>query len=180
MKRPSPALVLACIAVFLAATGGAVAGVQINGKQIKDGSITGKDIKNDSLTGTDIKGDTRGPEGPRGPQGPPGAQGPQGPAGGLAASSAGVAVTYRSAEATIAPEDFKPVVATCPAGQAPVGGSYTSLPYGVRVIDERPVESDAGVMNGWGAFVDNGSEETYQLTVFVACVAASSVSVQLP
>ena len=73
MRRPSPALVLSFVAVFLAATGGAVAGVQIGGKQIKDGSITGKDVKNNSLSGTDIKGDVRGPEGPRGARG---AQGP--------------------------------------------------------------------------------------------------------
>ena len=59
MRRPSPALVLSFVAVFLAATGGAVAGVQIGGKQIKDGSITGKDVKNNSLSGTDIKGDVR-------------------------------------------------------------------------------------------------------------------------
>ena len=65
MRRPSPALVLSFVAVFLAATGGAVAGVQIGGKQIKDGSITGKDVKNNSLSGADVKGDVRGPEGPR-------------------------------------------------------------------------------------------------------------------
>ena len=78
MRRPSPALVLSFVAVFLAATGGAVAGVQIGGKQIKDGSITGKDVKNNSLSGTDIKGDVRGPEGPRGARG---AQGPADPPG---------------------------------------------------------------------------------------------------
>ena len=89
MRRPSPALVLSFVAVFLAATGGAVAGVQIGGKQIKDGSIAGKDVKNNSLSGTDIKGDVRGPEGPRGARG---AQGPAGPAG---SAAAGVAVSYR-------------------------------------------------------------------------------------
>jgi hypothetical protein len=68
MRRPSPALILSCIGVFLAFTGGAVAAGQIGSKQVKDGSITGKDIKNDSLTAKDITGQL---EGPRGSDGQP-------------------------------------------------------------------------------------------------------------
>jgi hypothetical protein len=170
MKRPSPALVLSCIAVFLAATGGAVAGVQINGKQIKDGSITGKDIRNDSLTGTDIKGNVRGPEGPRGPQGPQGPAGSGGPA-----ASGGVAVSYRLKEATIPPDGFQPVYALCPAGQVPTGGSYRAQPD-LTVLDDGFGDSTSGNPDSWMAFVDNPTESPQGITVFVACVTPSSVS----
>src|SRR5688500_6291835 len=111
MRRPSPALILSCIAVFLSAAGGAVAAGQINGKQIKDGSITGKDIKNDTLTGSDIKGNIRGPEGPRGLRGPAGPAGAGGPLG----SPGGLALSYRVGVATVGPDSTELARATCPA-----------------------------------------------------------------
>jgi hypothetical protein len=172
MRRPSPALVLSCIAVFLSAAGGAVAAGQINGKQIKDGSITGKDIRNDSLTGTDIKGDLRGPEGPRGPQGP---AGPQGPGGGPVGSTGGVAVSYRLREATIPPDGFQPVYAICPAGQVPTGGSYGAQ-QNLRVLDDRFGDSTPGNPDSWMASVENPTETPLGITVFVACITPSSVS----
>jgi hypothetical protein len=84
--RPSPALVVAMIALFVALTGTAVATnsstlALITGKQIKNSSITGLDVKNKSLTPKDFRGSVRGPRGLRGltgPAGPQGAQGAQG------------------------------------------------------------------------------------------------------
>jgi hypothetical protein len=88
MKRirrfwPSPAMVIAVIALFVALTGTAVATTSalITGKQIKNSSITGADVKNRSLTPRDFRGSVRGPRGFRGPAGPQGAQGIQGPKG---------------------------------------------------------------------------------------------------
>ncbi len=99
IRRPSPALLVACLALFLAA-GGPAAAVNaadaaarlITGKQIKDNSITGKDVKDGSLVvrdfkrgelaralpaGQGVKGDA-GPQGPTGPQGTAGPQGAKG------------------------------------------------------------------------------------------------------
>jgi Collagen triple helix repeat (20 copies) len=87
-RRPSPALVVAIIALFVAFSGTATAALVMTGKQIKDGTITSKDLRNGTL-GTNklskravssLKGQ-RGPAGPAGPQGPTGQQGPQGPQG---------------------------------------------------------------------------------------------------
>jgi hypothetical protein len=100
--RPSPALLVACLALFLAA-GGPAAAVNaasaatklLTGKQIKDSSITSKDIKNGTLVAKDFKSSelsrilpaaqagtgekgATGAQGARGPQGPAGAQGPKG------------------------------------------------------------------------------------------------------
>jgi hypothetical protein len=51
VRRPSPGLVIAVIALVLALGGGAYAAATITGGDIKNGSITGKDIKNGSVPG---------------------------------------------------------------------------------------------------------------------------------
>jgi hypothetical protein len=50
---PSPAMVVALVALFMALGGSAYALV-ITGASIKNGSVTGKDIRNRSLSGKDI------------------------------------------------------------------------------------------------------------------------------
>lgn len=92
-RRPSPAMLVALLALFLAAGGGqAVAsGVAhvaklINGSQIKPNTITSKQVKNGSLLGKDFKAGelpagAKGDPGPKGDTGPQGVQGIQGPQG---------------------------------------------------------------------------------------------------
>jgi hypothetical protein len=82
---PSPAMVVACIAVVLAMTGSAFAArALITGADIKDGSVTRADLSRrtvSSLKGKRGATGARGFVGARGPQGDTGPQGPQGPAG---------------------------------------------------------------------------------------------------
>jgi hypothetical protein len=54
-RRPSPALVVAAIALF-AALGGSAYALSITGASVVNGSLTGADIKNRSLTQADLKG----------------------------------------------------------------------------------------------------------------------------
>jgi hypothetical protein len=57
-RRPSAALVIACIALFVALGGGAYAALSknsVSSKQIKNGSVKGKDLKNDTVTGKQVK-----------------------------------------------------------------------------------------------------------------------------
>ena len=54
-RRPSPAMVVALIALFVAFGGGAYAAGVINGKRLKNHSVTPKKIKRNSLTGRQIK-----------------------------------------------------------------------------------------------------------------------------
>jgi hypothetical protein len=86
-RRPSPALVVAIVALFVAFSGTATAALVLTGRNIKDGTITAKDVKNSTL-GTNklsneaissLTGQPRsaGPQGPAGPQGAPGPQGPK-------------------------------------------------------------------------------------------------------
>lgn len=55
--RPSPALVIACISLFIAlgGVGYAAATGSIDGREIKNNSVASKDVKNSSLSGGDVK-----------------------------------------------------------------------------------------------------------------------------
>jgi hypothetical protein len=92
IPRPSPALVVAMIGLFVALTQTGMASraleaagcVCATGSDVVDGSLTGLDIKDKSLTKRDFKGSIAGPPGQRGTpgaNGAPGAQGSQGPGG---------------------------------------------------------------------------------------------------
>ena len=54
LRRPSPALVIAVLALVVALGGSAYAVSQINGSTIKRRSIPGDRIRNNALTGTQI------------------------------------------------------------------------------------------------------------------------------
>jgi hypothetical protein len=117
LRRPSPALVIALVALFVVLGGTATAASLINGKRIKPGTITAKQIKKSTITSDRIKNGTltrsdlssatvnalrgaTGPAGPAGPAGPQGAAGPQGPAGIVAAQSTQVTSVNLPANAT--------------------------------------------------------------------------------
>src|SRR3954452_13698656 len=63
--RPSPAMIVACISLFVAVGGvgyaaatigsGQIKNNSVRGKDIRNSTITGKDVKNSGLTGTDVK-----------------------------------------------------------------------------------------------------------------------------
>jgi len=89
-RRPSPAMVVAVVALVSSLTGGAVAATLITGADIKNGTIGTKDIKknavvskkvkNGSLLSKDFKAGQlpTGATGPQGSQGIPGAKGDKG------------------------------------------------------------------------------------------------------
>jgi hypothetical protein len=82
-RRPSPAFVVSCLALFVALGGvGMAASIEKNtvtSKSVKNETLVGADVKDDSLTGEDVDESTLdGITGPQGPQGLEGAQGPQG------------------------------------------------------------------------------------------------------
>ena len=111
MKRllPSPATVIALLALTLALGGTSYAALKITGKNVQNGSLTGADVRNGSLTGADVarrlaarrptsapascrarsraararpaRPAREGPAGPQGDQGEPGPPGERGPTG---------------------------------------------------------------------------------------------------
>ena len=86
--RPSPAMIVALLALVVALSGTSYAIAKLPKKsvgaaQLKKDAVTSKAVKNGSLTAADLKAGvlTSGPAGPAGPAGPQGATGPAGPQG---------------------------------------------------------------------------------------------------
>src|SRR5919108_3417857 len=86
--RPSPAMVVACLALLIALGGTSYAAIQA----LPRNSVTTVQVKNGSLLARDFRRGQipRGPAGPAGPTGPQGPAGPQGPPG----SAANVAIRW--------------------------------------------------------------------------------------
>jgi hypothetical protein len=57
-SRPSPAMVVALLALFVALGGSGYAAVQFNVKSIKNGTLPGKKLKRNSVTGRQVKEST--------------------------------------------------------------------------------------------------------------------------
>lgn len=89
-SRPSPAMVVAVIALFVALGGSGYAAVKINGKDIANRSISGKKLRKSAVTSREVRngslraGDFKrgqlregreGPPGPKGEDGEPGEEG---------------------------------------------------------------------------------------------------------
>lgn len=62
LPRPTPALVIACIALFVSMGGvsWAFATGSIDGREIRNGTITTKDVRNNEVRGADIRNSTIG------------------------------------------------------------------------------------------------------------------------
>jgi hypothetical protein len=87
LKMPSPAMVVALLALCVALGGSAYAASQFNGRSIKNGTITGSKLHNRTITSRQIARSTvralkdrRGLRGPRGYKGPKGDKGADGTA----------------------------------------------------------------------------------------------------
>jgi hypothetical protein len=87
LRAPSPALLVAVVALFVALGGTTYAATglpknSVGAKQLKKNAVTGAKIKNAAVTKSKIsKATVASLRGNTGPQGPPGAKGDQGPAG---------------------------------------------------------------------------------------------------
>jgi hypothetical protein len=107
--RPSPAIVIACVALLLALGGVSWAATalprnSVGTAQLKNNAVTSGKVKNHSLLRADFKSGQvpRGPAGPAGPTGATGAQGPKGPTGPVGpAGTANIRWALVAADATI-------------------------------------------------------------------------------
>jgi hypothetical protein len=117
-RRPSPATVIAGVALFLALGGTAAAAHHFlitSTRQIKPSVLR-------ALHGATGK---TGIQGPAGPAGAIGAQGPQGPAGPV---NMGALTIVRAPDILVPKAQFGTSIASCPAGSHVVsGGGYTGL-----------------------------------------------------
>ena len=141
--RPSPAMVVAFIALCVGITGGAFAAATIDSADIVNGSIKKKDlgknsvntkkVENGSLLKKDFKAGQipgQGPQGLRGPEGPKGEKGDKGEPGddgtnGTNGTNGATNVTTRVVTQSLpANAQSQPLTATCNAGEKALGGGY--------------------------------------------------------
>ena len=173
--RPSPALVVAFIALFVAGAGTATAARLISGKQIRNNSVTGTDIRNNSLGNRDVKNgslllrDFKSGQVPAGPQGRPGRDGFG-------------ALLYVSKDFTVgASAPAGQGTTPCPTGTYPTGGdAYVTDTMG-KVIDDTLLQGQfftfdtqsGNTPNGWRAFTAANDPVAKVLVVEAICANAS-------
>jgi hypothetical protein len=165
--RPSPAMVVAALALFIALAGTGYAAVKlpansVGTKQIKANAVVSSKIKNGSIARADLAVGAllKGPQGIPGPQGPaglPGVAGPQGPRGPEGPPAVTTIDVLNSGAAAVSPVEMP-----CPGGEIATGGGGTTSG---SLTESRPVEDADGFPVGWHVAA------TADVTAWVVCVA---------
>jgi hypothetical protein len=191
IRIPSPALVVAAVALLLGLSGTAVAGALITGKQIanntvasidvKNGSLQGLDVRNGSLTGLDVKDGSlkatdfapgllsAGPAGVAGPQGPQGPQGPAGPQG--APGVAALQIVFADSPSS---SDFvRQVEVSCPAGKQVVGGGAHLWQAAGKVALDESYPSNATTWRAT-AYEVNATALNWHIRAYAICASVAS------
>ena len=188
--RPSPAMVIALIALFVAlgGTGYAAATGSIDSREIKNSSIQGTDVKDKSLTPKDFQGSIRGPAGRdgatgatgapglAGATGPSGAKGDKGDDGDTGPAGATNVVTRTGTQFAVTRNGFASGTATCNAGERATGGgvSADTNVFFPQVTESLPVGSTPPT--GWKVTVGlhdqaTTAPATASMTPYVVCAA---------
>jgi hypothetical protein len=174
-KLPSPALVVAGIALLVALGGTSVAAVSqvprasVGTPQLKNNAVTGAKIAGSTVTSADVRnGSLLRADFRRGqlPAGPVGAQGPQGPPGLSAREQV-------SAETTLTSQAPKNVTVTCPAGKRVIGGGAELSGAGrarVTVTENKPSGDNAWEAEAFEAVATN---QTWKVVVHAICANVS-------
>jgi hypothetical protein len=171
-RLPSPAAVIALVALFVALSGGAAAGTFVadravtshatdNAQALRVAKLTRKAALWHSAVraGTVIR---RGPRGPRGFRGPRGPRGPQGPQGGFTTSN----ITYVSGPVShlcqLGGGDCAvgASAASCPTGKVAIGGGWIGdtpdPPISATAAADGPMSDGAG----WAVILVNDTSST--------------------
>ena len=181
VRRPSPAMVVALVALFVALGGSSYAVTQlpknsVGAKQLKRNAVNSAKVKQGSLLLSDFKQSQR----TRlvGPQGPQGIQGPQGPKGDAGAPGATNVVIRRDVGTSLTTNGFYVFIVDCEPGERAVGGgagfttnageeelqqSYPSAGTG-----EQPAEGD--VPTAWVSIIKNYDASPQTPVGYAVCV----------
>jgi hypothetical protein len=166
---PSPAMVVALIALMVALGGTAFAQSvlsrnSVGPRQIRTSAVTSSEIRDRSIRLIDIsrnaRSQLRGQRGPAGPPGPPGTAG-------TGAGTGAVNLVVATATGTAPAEGATGATATCPAGRRVTGGgARVDAGTDVSVRESYPSATNTG----WTVRVGNDDlTGTASYTVFAIC-----------
>jgi hypothetical protein len=174
LRTPSPALIIALIALFVALGGTSLAAANlINGKLIKANSIP----KN-RLTKRAIKSlhGARGAQGPQGPQGATGLQGPEGPQGAQGLQGIPGLAGYQivRVDAIMAAADVGAShTATCPTGKVVIGGGAYDFNERLTIEQSYPSADGKSWNASWAGVNGETAGADSQVTVEAVCATVS-------
>ena len=193
LRRPSPAMVVACLALLVALGGTSVAAVTqlgrntVNTPQLVNGAVTNPKIRNNAINSSKVANRSllrsdfapgQLPAGPVGPQGPAGPTGATGAAG--AAGPAGVigAITVRTASVGVADSgatslQSERVQRLCVGNERAIsaGTSWGDDGNDLALVTQElePVLNAQSQVIGFTAVGGNDSGESSTFTVHVLC-----------
>jgi hypothetical protein len=190
-RRPSPAMVVACIALIVALGGTSVAAVSqlvprnsVGPRQLQFGAVTGPKIRANAVNSSKVANRSllrvdfapgqlpAGPTGPQGPAGPAGAAGPAGPAGAIGAITVrteSVSVVDGSIDNTF---NTARVTRSCQGNERAIsaGTSWGDDGADLKLVTQElePVLTN-GVVTGFTGVGGNDTGESSIFTVHVLC-----------
>jgi hypothetical protein len=173
IRRPSPALVISCVALVFALAGTGYATVlqvprnSVGTAQLKNSAVTSAKVKNRSLLRADFAAGQL-PAGPRGPAGQAGPTGPAGPAG-PAGLSALERVETTSTSNSSTP---KTQATTCPTGKRLLGGGVRLNPLLTPLVVQQSFPDNDNTYRATVREV-SGTLANWSITVFAICANAS-------
>jgi len=192
LRRPSPAMIVACVALLVALGGTSFAAATQLGRnsvgtlQLKNGAVTNPKIRNNAVNSAKVANRSllrvdfapgQLPAGPTGPQGPAGPAGPAGAAG--AAGPAGVigAITVRPQSVQIVdpPLGFGKarVTSQCSGNERAISGgthwSDDNVLYDLVTSELQPIQNAQNQVIGFSAVGINNSGQTSTFTVYALC-----------
>jgi len=194
LRRPSPAMVVALLALFVALGGTSYAFTtlpmnSVGTKQIQDNSVTRAKIAHHSITSVLIKdgslkawdfaagqipvGPTgaAGPAGPAGPTGATGPQGPQGQKGDTGATGTFTPLALRSTTQTIPAGEAWTIQSLCASNEHAVSGgtAWNSENDGLITAYLKPMYPDSHGIRGYNARGENTTNQAQAFTVYALC-----------
>jgi hypothetical protein len=195
--RPSPAMVVACIALLVALTGTSFAAVNalapnsVGPAQLRTGAVTNVKLRNNAVTSVKVANRSllrsdfapgqlpAGPVGPQGPPGPAGAAGPAGPAGtigAIAVRSSTVSVDGGTEENGA--YNTGETQALCASGELAISGGsgWSDSNAGLELWTGRltPVLNATNQVIGFRGSGGNDSGNTSTFTVYALCYHPTS------
>ena len=195
-RRPSPAMIVACLALLASLGGTSIAAVSqlvprnsVGTAQLRDGAVTNVKVRSNAITSAKVqnrsllRGDfapgqlPAGPTGPQGPTGLAGAAGPAGPAGVIGAITVrSTSVSVDNTTPTNSLYATREVQALCSSGELSISGGtgWSDSNNDLELFTGRltPVLNATNQVIGWRASGGNDSGQSSTFTVYALCYRA--------